>query len=672
MKHVIDQRKQGVYLLFDSDEDVPIDPVDPFDERFHYVPEKTKNAKGCWTWAWITEVDRLQGQCKICCKHGLPLPHVKSPCSTNNAFHLEKKHQVTKNCEATARRQEQLRRPLGTPRLDALADAARTKSEIYDMFLHCAFPVSLCEDWAFRKRNPYCDLSRETLRANLIKHATKRLNEALSKLAGRTVTLALDAGSLWEVKYLAICAVAPGFPNLLVELATSDSVTGDFVAECLDRCVEKLKEFRVEPVGYVSDNGANMLCGIERVKTRLLKTRCAAHSLQLALNDYFENDCEVWKRAGIKLLSDNKYTLCPTRWSGRYIALDAILNNRKSLFMIEESDLTELTVLKDAHLRYYYLATQLLQSRNASMLTAASVLHGLLLARNVAGEGKRINTRLLGRASLLLTDPMMIIAYFHPGLRRNSLPAPAQQHEPSIRDEIITIINYYAVGPEGRRLMSDLHSFRSLAVECLPAHQELTTEEYVSFWTAYDGTIPTLVAFLTKVVRMKPTEADCERAFSHLKHCIGRLQTKTKADYVEASVTGKCAVDFLHDLEENAEKPPKVEELDAQEIPSNRIRSKLSGTMASDLLTTWLVCLTKDRVILSEKKARRENHDDCCVCKTKHTSAEGEEDESIEWIQCLCGRWATQRCLDLDDEGFAVRVREGWRCGLCMAVRSIY
>jgi hypothetical protein len=98
-----------------------------------------------------------------------------------------------------------------------------------------AVPLHRTEHPLFRAVHAFAPLSRKTLRDRVIEHSANRHNEALRALKGKTVTVAIDAGTVFN-KYLGVVLLAHGLSPLIVRMSRCESAT----SECIEECVRSV------------------------------------------------------------------------------------------------------------------------------------------------------------------------------------------------------------------------------------------------------------------------------------------------------------------------------------------------------------------------------------------------------------------------------------------------
>jgi hypothetical protein len=241
------------------------------------------------------------------------------------------------------------------------------------------------------KRKELPILSRATLRARVISESQRALATAIRSLAGQTVTLALDSGTIWH-RYFAVVALAPGRSPLLVAITpdvvfgqntpTAGKLTGENVARYLHSLMQnELRDVHVAAI--VADNAANLQLAVKIVvgplagddaaaaaaplvanldpddfpleggfavpmrdddhrtrlplSVRILPQRCFAHALQLVVRDLlgpFGNPGDAPFAAYVNVMMQYKSMwesrVVATRWNSVYLALKDHLLQKSS------------------------------------------------------------------------------------------------------------------------------------------------------------------------------------------------------------------------------------------------------------------------------------------------------------------------------------------------------
>jgi hypothetical protein len=607
-----------------------------------------------WTWLFV---DRKTKICKRCNKA------VGSASPTNNACHLSLRHSLTKESKEVLDEIAASETPASS---QEEKDGDDEDSKFLDYILLYAIPLARTEDVAFRKVHPTAPATRVTLRARSMAHSARRHDEALKCLRGKTVTLALDAGTVWR-KYVSVVALAYGYPPLLVRMAPCESVTADAVDSIIREVVEKLKGAGIACIGVVADNASSLQKCLR--EGWLVPQRCAAHSLQLAVNDAFTKSTffgDTWV-AVLQVLKDNNWKEPPiTRWSGKYLAMKKILDTKDAdISKISPHALGKITQCCRA-LRPYWVATQRLQADGATVFELLRVTAWLLTLDCRSDCTTGLLSFLKGRADMLVTDVALFAAYFFPPFKR--------QHAPTeVRDRVGKMVRWVASRMAEAfgygNLLKEWYRFKVEPPLWTGEGNTLTINDYCDFWTSQEDTFPALSDCIKRFVRLNPTEASCERSFSVLKFAFPRLRTSAQSDLVESTVVGMSAVAFRNrQLRFDDDEEPREEEQQGKEKEDEEDKLQpppLNDTAVRLIMDVWNTIATEK--VAKEpllKQRRTEDQDRCGLC---HELFDNHEDQPC--VKCTrCYLWFGFDCVGLAAEMEPlVRERE-WRCPSCRRV----
>jgi hypothetical protein len=625
----------------------------------------TTSEPRCWSWYFIgktTRADGERGVCTLCEAEAEKAPDQKAmwekksefkrPNSTNNKSHLKTHHNLDRTSEVVEQKiaERQAQKNLKQPKVDDEMGKTTANQQFLDYMLYFADPLYRCEVPIFRALHATCPLSRQTLRTSLVKHSQARLNEAIAKFKNRTVTLAIDAGTIWN-RYLCVVAVCYGFTPLTISMAQCEGtvMSIEWVSGEVAKCVEKLRAQQVYAISIVADNASNMQGALPTLP--LLAQRCLAHSLQLAVNDGFNTSNlleKTWDNCKT-VMKANKIPEPPlTRWSGKFLALRTLadLNKTWDVSDITPAEYNAFDPLVRA-LKPYFVATQLLQSDRANLVLAAAIIHTLLTHGKTeprTPQAKALLNALRARRSLLITDAIVCVCYYHPGTNRGAL-------DPSIRARIEAIVKgpFTTISKSEATIIQQSLELRVNGPFPEAATKQYALGEYVAFWQDADG-FAVLGDAVARLATTNPTEASCERAFSITKWAFPPNRSRASEDLVGATVCGTSAVAILLGGPHQAmlsELPDEDEDLgqpDADALMA--IKTKLTGAMATELISWWVESTATDGRYT--RRARRESQT-CAIC---NEGTEGRLHKSSEWASCddcgarVCAASGTRECRD--------------------------
>jgi hypothetical protein len=618
-----------------------------------------------FSWLFIDK----SGRCSLCDAAGNSFL-LSSPGTTNNASHLKTRHQVDENHELVKERREA--NDKGQPKIDLKVKKMEAEGVQLDAMLLYATPLQRCEDKCFQAANPLLPHSAKTLRTRIIEHADKCQVEQLKLRSGKTCTIAIDGGTIWN-KYLAVVCLVHGLSPLVVACVPCETMTAEWTIAQLKTIMAKLKEKHIIPIALVADNASNMQATLAGFP--LLKQRCLAHSIQLCVNDTFgahEPLKAVWETVRTILRANNISEPPITRWSGKYLALQTIFKKKLD---ISSLDVTMTGKLQQAGtaLERFYIATNLAQSNKATMITHCAVLEMLFQSKRDDSFSRALSAAVSKRHAFLLTDAVLVAAYFHPGLKRANLPHRA-------KDAVFAIVRTIMKDIAGVEVLNEWSEFKVTMLAGVPPDRKLNTEQYVQFWSNQEVAYPSLAPAIIKIVTTNPTEAECERAFSTCKFAFPRLRKQAGGDLVEATVLGGSAVacKYRHRYrdEDKDEPPANANEEDAPEVPVTAESVGFNAVFASDIIKAYAEAFDYDQAANATGTRRRQPiaSELCGVCKTDHADAELPEGQDLEnWVKCgVCQAWFAYSCVDIDPADMPLIQRmDRWTCPDCRTYHSV-
>lgn len=598
--------------------------------------------KKCWSWLFI---DPETGKCSEC------EAFIGTPCPTNNKAHLNSKHQLSHNCEQTLAKEKEATAKLNTPKIRETFDKVASDSRFLDYMLMYAIPLHRTEDELFRSVHPTAPATAVTLRTRILDHAKRRQDECLKGLNGKTCTIAIDGGTIWN-KYLSIVCLVYGRAPLVVGCVhCKESMTTEWTLEQIARTVKILKDYNVTSCGIVADNASNMQSALGRCG--LLQQRCLAHTIQLAVNDCFgiEPFCSSWETTKT-IMKDNKLAEPPlTRWSGKYFMMTEVTNLEKEYTVtVAQTEYAKLLPAAYA-LRPFWQATQRVQGMKATMLTAAAVIYSLSSLGGRDTYQRALNAATKKRMDMLLTDGVLIACYFHPGTKRHELDA-------KVRDYIFGHAKTTMKTIVGDKVLAEFLELRTQPPLPMSPLRAYNTTDYIEYWGHQSHSFPTLAEAIIKIVAMNPTEAECERAFSTCKFAFNRLRTRSSGDLVEATVLGGSAVAHKtnHTYIDVEAPPPKHEDV----ADEDNVAGTLRGIDASTLLNLWA-----SQQADAPARAPRHRQEEQNLCGICHGDSSKHKPGAL-WCACsTCMQWFAFECVGIADADQPIIKAMEWFCNDC-------
>jgi len=586
-----------------------------------------------------------------------PVIHeVKSANSTNNFTHLNSQHKLHAEhptvLSKIAERDHQ-------PKIADAFAASKKDQDFLDYMLLYAVPIQRCQDELFRTVHPYASASRVTMRARLVAHSQVRQQQAIDQLKHKTVTLAIDGGTIWK-KYFCCVALAHRQPPLVLSVIAMPEMTSAIMQSEVERLCSLLLKHSVVPLGITCDNASNMDKLMRSVP--LLMQRCAAHSIQLCVNDAFtvEPLASVWRTAKRILAANGKSEPPPTRWSGKYLAIvDIMQSTTYDVSCVDCQDFNSFLPAARA-LKPFYDLTQAVQSNNATMLTAAAMAHWMLCEIDHSTPySQTLQEKSMLRSSFLLTEGVLVCAFFHPGVNRAKI-------EREVKDKIFNIVRSTFRGITSDDVLSEWATFRIEQPRGVEANVFVDVDQYALYWskTHYDN----LASAICRVIRANPSEAEAERTFSAIKFAFPRLRQSSNEDLVSATSIGMSAIGFLRGLEFNGVDDPtrRIEKVDDDVSPTAPITHRgITGIQAMALIKQWKSSTATTTTLEGQVRAKRGRKESeiCGICK-KNDAFHGPD---ARWVKCTtCATWYAFECAGIDEEDWQlVEQSETWTCSDC-------
>jgi hypothetical protein len=596
---------------------------------------------------------------------------IKQPSATNIRHHLR--------CHAIHDENSPYVKAAVSPTVINFAGDARVQrraTQQLDFMCVYAQALARCQDELFTEVVDTLR-SRATLRARVVEHAKHRLDQCLTTCVGIVSSLAFDGGTIYN-RYLAVVLCPQKKKPLVLRFASigemGGSMTHTKVAEVLLACVDRCAAVGVPVVGLVADNAAN-LQATNRCFEGLLMLRCAAHSLQLAVNDAF-NDPAVKEIMDLALrIREQQGWEYPvvTRWNSKYDLLCRVwLGKAVVTPTFNDKTLGSLKMLTDA-LSPFASATDAVQSDRATVFDWATIFAQLSKIEAKSRFAKILRQCFLQRHDKLLSDALLLCCFFLPSFRRHT--AEWKSAKTRVRELLLaggqTMASTVFAAPPGA-MASEWQRFVS-SPPPLPERDSYTLAEYKRWWNTLDGRFPHLGAFVRAVAQLAPTEASCERAFSAVKFQLGRHRASANPDLVEASVvvTSCCQFEGMEFTEsESAEseqdehveppaKAPRTENIEQGEKEKEKEKEKvLTRTDAETIVQAYVVLHDLARVALPPAVDNRL----CAKCNREQEAHRGRDG-----CKCrVCQGWFAFECLPIDaDDVVIIQATAEWKCHEC-------
>jgi hypothetical protein len=283
------------------------------------------------------------------------------------------------------------------------------------------------------------------------------------------------------------------------------------------------------------------------------------------------------------------------------------------------------------------------------------VFYGLLSPTGTDSYSRALAVATKKRIPFLLTDAIMIVAYFHPGVKRNMVSK-------RIKDQVFCHVRSTMKAITSDAILAEWSRFRIEPPKFIEPGVLVTIEAYLTYWakTPYE----TLAAAVTRVAECNPTEAECERTFSSIKFAFPRLRGCALEDLVESTCIGASAVAFLRDIEFGDEPSQRSTPInvDAPTVPDTH---GISGDQAMKLLELIDSQLEGAANEVDERRRTRLRLESnlCGICNKPDT---GHSDNAC-WVKCTtCAQWYAFECVGIDeDDQHLAEQQDTWTCTDC-------
>jgi hypothetical protein len=446
-------------------------------------------------------------------------------------------------------------------------------------------------------------------------------------------------------------------------------MTSDRIADVIAACVAKCADVGVPVLGLVADNAANFQAA-NRSFEGLLVLRCAAHGIQLCVNDAFAEDAvaQIWDLAQ-RLREANRWPFpCITRWNSKYNLLVKIWSTKAVVTgFFDEKTLGALRLLTQA-LQPFAFATDIVQRDSATIFDWAVVFSHLTTLDSKDRFAKILRQCFLRRHDKLVSDALLVCCFFFPAFRRHATEWKSAKTR--VRQVVLEAGQALAAAvfaaPPGT-MASEWQRFVT-SPPPIPAQETFTEREYLRWWSNLDSRFPHLSAFAKAVAQISPTEASCERAFSAVKFQLGKHRSNAQADLVEASVivTSACQFEGLAFTEsepaesdnDNGDEPPEPA-LTRNRPEAEQRERRLTRSAAEIIVKAYVVLHDLEIISLHDPQADNMPCAQCDRARDGHRQQDG--------CKCqVCLRWFAFECLPLDsDDVVIIRTAAAWKCHEC-------
>jgi hypothetical protein len=430
--------------------------------------------------------------------------------------------------------------------------------------LACAYmPFNIVEAkryrWADRLQRGVLDADTVAIKMRALAERLRKIR--ISKLAKQDVCIALDKGTVYN-GYMAIIIIgARGEMTVWKLTPTADSrfkdgCTGEVIGDEIIEVYDELKAVDVRAVAVVTDNAANMLKGVSKaVKERaVVGVPCFAHAGQLFVKDV--NECEhteSWRKLmeRVKEIRSDAARQKPplrlpeaneTRWNSSFRLVKAVVSAQR-LEKLDEYNVLDDEEIEVAHEMIAALEpvkhfTNIVQADSATLLEAICAFD-LLLEVKVPRQGRAktfLEDIMDDRIRTFLCDAVFIICVVSPLFNISTMGVPmtrdynveiVNQKREDVKGLLSRIVgqpNIKLLVPRDLRakLLTEANNITTLLPEVWPADPDaagVSAYEYSAFMQSDTvmSKMPALATLATVLMKVRPTEASCERVFSLVK-----------------------------------------------------------------------------------------------------------------------------------------------------------
>ena len=236
-------------------------------------------------------------------------------------------------------------------------------------FCECNIPISQIDDASWHDFihffSPETKIPcRQTLTKALELYPEVLKVNTLHELADQTVGLAVDGASFRGEHYYAFILICIKKIRLL-EIKILNDQTAATISNVFKEVYDECKNYNIKIASVVTDNGSSIKAALTKDNPLFLRAKigdcffwvsCAAHTSQLALKDFLNNNielkgevnriltfaqwlrdnCDSYELMGLKSIPK----MVETRWNTFVLVLDSILSQKDSIqkFVIEQNE----------------------------------------------------------------------------------------------------------------------------------------------------------------------------------------------------------------------------------------------------------------------------------------------------------------------------------------------
>lgn len=387
---------------------------------------------------------------------------------------------------------------------------------------------------------------RKALQQELRPFCRRLEKEALSALKGETVTVAIDGGSQWRDKYLAVVilphlkqgrkqteALSPFLLSLtsIQENPFCGHFKSDALAEYCDGLFDLLKESEINLASVVTDNASNMIGIAPRMRNSIFFIPCFAHGINLHSAALMEGFSKEWKET-ISLAKEVQgktpglTAVCATRWNWLPRLLEDILRIEDLASVNVGKKSAKIMADMLAYVMPLWSATDVLQQDTASSidaLCAIEVLHKLNeLGVKTREEGALSDddyANILKDRIIRFLSPSLIALIFFSGLvtEKNLGESDWATFVMWVEGTLCSDAALRLLpGSDKEKVAKEFESYRR---NQLQEDGPLSPKKFWERIEVLQRPCPNLSKIVSAIAHLNPTEASAERVFSAMKNC---------------------------------------------------------------------------------------------------------------------------------------------------------